>query len=83
VQDGYQVGIIELADSQRWRIKDVLKKTTVYEIDLKDTKAILDSIFHFEPDVIFHLATYYAVKHHQIKTFKNKSPFLAKYAGVA
>jgi len=65
VQDGYQVGIIELADSQRWRIKDVLKKTTVYEIDLKDTKAILDSICHFEPDVIFHLATYYAVEHHQ------------------
>lgn len=63
VEKGYEVGIIKRKNSNIWRIKDLVKKITIYETDLQDTDAVLKVVSHFRPNVIFHLATYYAVEH--------------------
>ena len=40
-------------------------KIVVYDVDLRDTKGVSKAVSHFRPDIIFHLATYYAVDHKQ------------------
>lgn len=63
IQEGFEVGIIKREKSDVWRIKDLLDKIVAYDVDLRDTQGISKVVSHFKPDVIFHLATYYAVDH--------------------
>jgi len=63
VEAGFEVGIIKRQNSNTWRINDLLAKLKVYEVDLRDTQKVSEAVSAFRPDAIFHLATYYAVKH--------------------
>ena len=63
IQESFEVGIIKREKSDVWRIKDLLDKIAVYDVDLRDTQEVSKAVSHFRPDVIFHLATYYAVEH--------------------
>lgn len=63
VEMGYEVGIIKRNGTDIWRIKDIFKDLTVYDADLKDTNSVLQSISNFKPNIVYHLATYYAVDH--------------------
>ncbi|CAD6490166.1 MAG: GDP-L-fucose synthase [Candidatus Argoarchaeum ethanivorans] len=63
IHEGFEVGIIKRERSDAWRIKDLLDKIVVYDVDLRDTQEVSKAVSHFRPDVIFHLATYYAVEH--------------------
>ena len=63
IQGGFEVGIIKRMNSDTWRIKDLLDKIVAYDVDLRDTQEVSKAVSHFRPDVIFHLATYYAVEH--------------------
>lgn len=58
-----EVGIIKREYSDVWRIKGLLDKTATYDVDLRDAQGVSNAVSHFRPDVIFHLATYYAVDH--------------------
>ena len=63
IQEGFEVGIIKRENSDVWRIKDLLDEIMTYDVDLRDTQEVSKAVSHFKPDVIFHLATYYAVEH--------------------
>lgn len=63
IQEGFEVGIIKREKSDVWRIKDLLDKIVIYDVDLRDAQKVSNVIWNFKPDVIFHLATYYAVDH--------------------
>ena len=63
IREGFEVGIIKRKNSDVWRIKDLLDKIVAYDVDLRDTQEVSKAFSHFRPDVIFHLATYYAVEH--------------------
>lgn len=62
-REGFEVGIIKRENSNTWRIKDLLEKIATYDVDLRDTHEVSKVVSHFKPEVIFHLATYYAVEH--------------------
>lgn len=68
VKEGYTVGIIKRRNSNMWRIKELIDKVSNYELDLKDAKEILKTVVNFKPDIIFHLAAYYAVEHKSEET---------------
>ena len=63
VEKKFKVGIIERSTADLWRIKDIVSSVKMYNVDLQDTRGILKAISDFKPDVIFHLAAYYAVEH--------------------
>ena len=63
IRGGFEVGIIKRENSNIWRIKDLSDKIVTYDVDLRDTLEVSKAISRFRPDVIFHLATYYAVEH--------------------
>ena len=63
IREGFEVGIIKREKSDVWRIKDLLDEIVAYDVDLRDTEEVSKAVSHFRPDVIFHLATYYAVEH--------------------
>jgi len=63
LQEGLEVGILKREHSNVWRIKDVLDKVRIYNADLRDNYEISKAISSFGPDIVFHLATYYAVGH--------------------
>ena len=63
IEDGFQVAITQRKDSSAWRIRDILDNVTVCTVDLKNTQDIQAAVGQFKPDVIFHLAAYYAVEH--------------------
>lgn len=63
LEKGCEVGIIKRERSSTWRIEDVIKEIDVYDADLGDTQEVHDAFTKFHPDVVFHLATYYAVEH--------------------
>jgi nucleoside-diphosphate-sugar epimerase len=63
IRERFEVGIIKRENSNIWRIKDLLDKIVAYDVDLRDTEEVSKAVSHFRPDVIFHLATYYAVEH--------------------
>ena len=63
IREGFEVGIIKRVNSDTWRIKDLSDKIVAYDVDLRDTQEVSKAVSHFRPDVIFHLATYYAVEH--------------------
>lgn len=63
ILEGYEVGIIEHQDCSYCRIEDVLNKLTDHVCDLRETSGILKIVQDFQPELIFHLATYYTVEH--------------------
>ncbi len=63
IDEKLEVGIIKRECSDVWRIKDLLGKVSTYDVDIKDTQGIAKAVSHFRPEVIFHLAAYYAVDH--------------------
>lgn len=63
IREGFEVGIFKRVNSNTWRIKDLLDKIVAYDVDLRDTQDVSKAVSHFRPDVIFHLATHYAVEH--------------------
>ena len=63
IEEGFEVGIIKRENSNIWRISDLIKNLSIYEADLRDLHKVSEIISNFKPDVIFHLATYYAVEH--------------------
>ncbi|MBA7489531.1 UDP-glucose 4-epimerase [subsurface metagenome] len=63
IEEGFKVGIIKRERSDIWGIKDLLDKIVAYDVDLRGTQDVSKAVSHFRPDVIFHLATYYAVDH--------------------
>lgn len=63
IEKGFEVGIIKRKNSNAWRICDLVNKISTYNADLRYIHEVSEAISHFKPDVIFHLATYYAVEH--------------------
>lgn len=63
IEDQYRVGILKREASSVWRIEDLIKKIDVYDVDLEDTHEVQVAFIDFKPDVVFHLATNYAVEH--------------------
>jgi nucleoside-diphosphate-sugar epimerase len=63
IQEGFEVGILKRRKSNTWRIKDLLDRIVIYDVDLRDTHEVSKAISHFRPDVIFHLAAYSTVEH--------------------
>ena len=62
-RERFEVGIIKRENSDVWRIKNLSDKIVAYDADLRDTQDVSKAVSHFRPDVILHLATYYAVEH--------------------
>lgn len=63
VKEGFNVAIIHRRNSNMWRIKDLIDKVISYDINLQDTDAVIKAVADFKPEIIFHLAAYYAVEH--------------------
>lgn len=63
VNEGLKVGIIKRENSDVCRIRDLMDRVAAYDVDLRDSQGVFKVISHFKPDVIFHLAAYYAVDH--------------------
>jgi len=63
VKKNFEVGIVKRRSSDIRRIKDLIDKVKVYNLDLEDTESVINTISHFRPQVIFHLAAHYAVEH--------------------
>lgn len=63
IEEGFEVGIIKRENSNVWRISDLIKNLSIYDADLRDLHKVSEAISYFKPNVIFHLATYYAVEH--------------------
>jgi nucleoside-diphosphate-sugar epimerase len=63
IREGFEVGILKRENSDVWRIKNLSDKIVAFDVDLRDTQEVSKAVSHFRPEVIFHLATYYAVEH--------------------
>ena len=63
VKEDFEVGIIKRKSSDIRRIKSLIGKVKIYNLDLEDTRSVFKIISHFRPQVIFHLAACYAVEH--------------------
>jgi len=63
IKEGFEVCIIKRENSNTWRICDLMNKLSIYNADLRDIHNVSEAISNFKPDVIYHLATYYAVEH--------------------
>lgn len=63
IEEGFKVGIIKRKNSNTQRIKNLLDKIEVYDADIVNANEVFKAVSYFRPDVIFHLATYYALKH--------------------
>jgi len=63
IDEGFEVGIIKRENSDVWRIRDLMNKLSIYNADLRDLHEVSEAISNFKPNVVFHLATYYAVEH--------------------
>ena len=56
MKDGYLVGIVIRSTSNLWRLKDVLEKLEIFDINNISVK---DMISHFRPNIIIHTACHY------------------------
>jgi nucleoside-diphosphate-sugar epimerase len=59
---GYE-GILKRSSANTWRIDDLINKIAVYTADITNTTNVEIVFSDFKPDVVYHLATYYAVQH--------------------
>lgn len=55
---GYGVGLICRKESKNWRIQDLYDKVKRLETDLSDKKSLKKVVGKYQPDIIYHLATY-------------------------
>ena len=63
IKEGNTVAVIMLNDEHSKRLNKILGKIKRYNVDLQDTEKVIDVVTDFKPDVIFHLASIYAVNH--------------------
>jgi UDP-glucose 4-epimerase len=63
VEEGYNVAVTMRPDSSTTRIDKILKRISVFNLDLEDTANVNRAFKEFQPEVIYHLATYYTVEH--------------------
>ena len=63
INDGFEVAIIKRNDPNPWRIADIFNKIKIYDTDLQDSDSVLRAFEGFKPDIVFHLAAFYAVNH--------------------
>ena len=63
ISKNIKVNIILRKKSNIWRIKDIIKKSKVFYVDLRDKKNLSKVIKKIKPKSIFHLATYGAYAH--------------------
>lgn len=63
IERNCEVAIIRRKTSNLWRIKDLIGKLTMYDVDLRDIEGVVKAVVDFKPEIIYHLATYYAVDH--------------------
>jgi nucleoside-diphosphate-sugar epimerase len=63
VGDGHDVAFLELGSGDLGRLGDARGKVTVKEVDLRDHAAVQNAVKEVAPDIIIHLAAYYAVEH--------------------
>jgi len=57
-QSDMNVALLVRQESNIWRIEDILSQCILFESDLSDKLQLSQIIRNFEPDVIFHLASY-------------------------
>ena len=72
VSRGVKVNIILRKKSNIWRIKDIIEKTKVFYVDLRERKKLSQVIRKIKPKTIFHLSAYGAYPHQrQVKLIKS------------
>lgn len=63
LREGYGVSVILRKNTDTWRIKNFLHRLEIVRADLRETTAVNEAIITCRPQVVFHLATHYAVEH--------------------
>jgi len=63
VKEGHTVLLLELGSGDLGRLDGVIDSVTVKDIDLRDNDSVMSIVKDFGPDIIVHLAAYYAVEH--------------------
>lgn len=58
ISKGEDVSIFTRKTSNKWRIKNVLKNVTEYEVDLANIDRLDEILSKIKPDIIFHTAIY-------------------------
>lgn len=58
LNEGAKVSIIEIQNSQTWRLEAQLKNISIYEVDITDSKKLEICIKDICPEIVFHLAAY-------------------------
>lgn len=56
ISQNHQVHILKRKNSEIWRIKDIISKLHVYEVDLLEKEILFKILRRIEPMIIFHLA---------------------------
>ncbi len=63
VENGFTVGIGIREQTNCSRIIDLIDQVEMYHVDIRDSTAVEGVISDFDPDIVLHLVTYYAVEH--------------------
>jgi nucleoside-diphosphate-sugar epimerase len=63
LREGYQVGILHREHSNLRRLRDLEGRISHHTADLRDPASVQAAVMEAHPDVVVHLATYYAVEH--------------------
>jgi len=58
VNFGAEVNLLTTGETENWRLKEVLKKTKVYQTDFLDLSLLKRIVKKIEPEIIYHLASY-------------------------
>ncbi len=58
VDAGYDVHLFTRAESDRWRIADLLGRVQEHNVDLRDRSSVEKSVSEISPKIVCHLATY-------------------------
>ncbi len=61
--EGHRVELVELGSADGRRLQDQKNDIAVHGADIADTRAVEDIVRKTAPELIIHLATYYAVDH--------------------
>lgn len=64
VKEGCHVIIQKRENTDISRIIDIIDYVDEYDLDIRDSSAVVNVIAETKPDLIIHLVTYYAVEHH-------------------
>jgi nucleoside-diphosphate-sugar epimerase len=63
LKGGFRVALILIEDENTTRIDNLLDHLEIFRADLRDTEAVEKAVYRFQPEIVYHLATYYSVKH--------------------